>query len=295
MKKMSLLKVWILASRPKTLGAAVAPVIIGTSIALFDGSADYLAAAAALFGAVMIQIGANFSNDYFDYLKGADTEERSGPVRATQAGLVKPAAMKMAFIIAFSLAAVSGIYLVYVGGVPILVLGIVSIVCGILYTGGPYPLGYHGLGDIFVFFFFGLAAVCGTYYVQAHSIDLVVAGAGIAPGLYSMGILAVNNLRDADTDSKTGKRTLAVIFGKRFVRMEYLISVVTPAVIPLLLYLSTGKHPFAIFSSFALFPSMPLIKTVFHESSGEELNRVLASTGKVLLLYSILFSVGWNL
>jgi 1,4-dihydroxy-2-naphthoate octaprenyltransferase len=140
-----------------------------------------------------------------------------------------------------------------------------------------------------------LAAVCGTYYVQAHSIDLVVAGAGIAPGLYSMGILAVNNLRDADTDSKTGKRTLAVIFGKRFVRMEYLISVVTPAVIPLLLYLSTGKHPFAIFSSFALFPSIPLIKTVFHESTGEELNRVLASTGKVLLLYSILFSVGWNL
>ncbi len=291
---MSSFKIWILASRPKTLGAAVAPVFIGTSLALFNGSVDYFAAAAALFGAVMIQIGTNFSNDYFDYQKGTDTEERNGPVRATQAGLVKPSAMKRAFIFAYGLAAVSGIYLVYLGGVPILVLGIVSIICGILYTGGPYPLGYHGLGDIFVFIFFGLAAVCGTYYVQAHDLDMVVVAASIAPGLYSTGILAVNNLRDTETDSRTGKRTLAVIFGKQFVRIEYLLSVLLPGVIPVILYLNTGKHPFAVISSVALLPSIPLIKTVFHKSTGEELNGVLASTGKVLLLYSILFSIGWN-
>ncbi len=292
---MSGLKIWILASRPKTLGAAVAPVFIGTSLAFFDGSADFFAAATALIGAVMIQIGTNFSNDYFDYLKGADTEERKGPVRATQSGLVKPSLMKRAFIIAFGLAAISGIYLVYAGGVPILVLGILSIACGILYTGGPYPLGYHGLGDIFVFLFFGCAAVCGTYYVQTREINMVVAAASAAPGLYSMGILAVNNLRDTETDSRTGKRTLAVILGKRFVRIEYLICVVLPPLIPVLLSLNTGKHPFALVSSLSLFPAVPLIKTVFHESTGEELNSLLGSTGKLLLVYSILFSVGWNL
>lgn len=292
---MSLLKVWILASRPKTLGAAIAPVVMGTSLALFDGIVDFLVAAAALVGAVMIQIGTNFSNDYFDYLKGTDTEERSGPVRVTQAGLVKPSVMKTAFITAYGLAAISGTYLVYIGGAPILVLGIASIICGILYTGGPYPLGYHGLGDIFVFIFFGLAAVCGTYYVQSHSLNMTVVAVSIAPGLYSMGILAVNNLRDTETDSRTGKRTLAVILGRQFVRMEYLLSVLIPAAVPILLYLNTGKHPYAMFSSVAVLPSIPLIKKVFRESTGEELNSVLASTGKVLLFYSILFSVGWNL
>jgi len=218
-------QVWILASRPKTLAAAIAPVIIGCAMAYADNAFHWLAALAALFGSVMIQIGTNFANDYFDFKKGTDTHERIGPVRVTQAGLVKPVTMKRAIAIAFGLAFLAGIYLVWRGGLPVIGIGLLSILFGILYTAGPLPLGYNGLGDIFVFLFFGLVAVGGTYYVQALTITPEAIIAGAAPGFWSVGILTVNNLRDIDNDRKGGKKTLAARFGRTFARSEYVMCV----------------------------------------------------------------------
>ena len=178
----STMEIWILAARPKTLWAAIAPVIIGTAIAYDSGAAAWLPALAALFGAVAIQIGTNLANDYFDYTKGTDAGNRLGPLRVTQAGLVKPKTMKLATVVAFLLASVAGAYLVWRGGWPILIIGVLSILSGVFYTAGPYPLGYNGLGDIFVLIFFGPVAVGGTYYVQTLSIDWTVLVAGLAPG-----------------------------------------------------------------------------------------------------------------
>lgn len=290
---MNTLKIWIDATRPKTLPAAAAPVIMGSAMAFNDGLLQIPAALAALFGALLIQIGTNFANDYFDYIKGADTKERIGPTRATQAGLVKPAVMRMAFILTFLLAFVIGLYLIYRGGWPLLFIGILSILLGILYTGGPYPLGYNGLADIFVLIFFGPVAVGGTYYVQALEINQVVLLAGLAPGLISMAILTVNNLRDIHTDAKAGKRTLAVRFGAGFARLEYLLSLVSACLLPLLLVYLTHENFYSVLTLFALIPAVPGIKMVFTGISGPPLNQVLADTGRLLFLYSIIFSLGW--
>jgi 1,4-dihydroxy-2-naphthoate octaprenyltransferase len=285
--------IWILAARPKTLWAAVAPVMIGTAMAFESGSGAWLPAAAALFGAVMIQIGTNFANDYFDYKTGADAGDRIGPMRMTQAGLVKPETMKFAFALAFLLAAGAGAYLTVHGGWPIVIIGVLSILCGILYTAGPYPLGYVGLGDLFVLVFFGPVAVGGTYYVQTLDITKSIIVAGFAPGLFSVAILTVNNLRDLDSDAKVGKKTLAVRFGRTFARMEYLLSLVIASAIPAFLFLSHWKHPFSLTALVVPFFAVSSIRTVFTSTDGETLNRILASTGKLLLLYSIIFSVGW--
>ena len=208
------LQVWLSAIRPKTLGAAVSPILIGTTMAFADGKGHALAALAALLGALLIQIGTNFSNDYYDYIKGADTEERLGPVRVTQSGQVRPKTMLRNFVMVFGLATLVGIYLVFRGGWPVVIIGILSIASGILYTGGPWPLGYLGLGDLFVLIFFGPVAVAGTFYVQALEITPVVIFAGLGPGLLATALLAVNNLRDEPTDKKVGKLTLAVRFGQ---------------------------------------------------------------------------------
>ncbi|MHC4289090.1 MAG: 1,4-dihydroxy-2-naphthoate octaprenyltransferase, partial [Planctomycetota bacterium] len=181
----SKLKIWIDSTRPKTLPAAVGPVLIGAALAFDAGGLHVITLLTTLAAAVLIQIGTNLSNDYFDYVKGADTEGRTGPVRATQAGLVSPAAMLAASVAVFGLAAVLGLYLVFRGGWPILVIGVLSILCGVLYTAGPWPLGYLGLGEIFVLVFFGPVAAGGTYYLQAGSINTVVIVAGLAPGLIS--------------------------------------------------------------------------------------------------------------
>lgn len=290
---MSTLKIWIDATRPKTLPAAAAPVIMGSAMAFNDGLLHLPAALAALFGALLIQIGTNFANDYFDYIKGADTKERLGPTRATQAGLVKPSIMKMAFILTFLLAFIIGLYLIYRGGWPLFFIGILSILLGILYTGGPYPLGYNGLADIFVLIFFGPVAVGGTYYVQALEINQVVLLAGLAPGLISMAILTVNNLRDIHTDAKAGKRTLAVRFGAGFARLEYLLSLIAACLLPLLLVYLTQENFYSVLTLFALIPAVPGIKLVFTGISGPPLNQVLADTGRLLFLYSIIFSLGW--
>ncbi len=290
----SRLQVWILASRPKTLWAAIAPVIIGTAMAYADHAVHWLSALAALFGAVMIQIGTNLANDYFDYKKGTDTHERIGPLRVTQAGLVKPEAMKRAIAIAFGLALLAGIYLVWRGGLPIVAVGLLSILFGILYTAGPLPLGYNGLGDIFVFIFFGIVAVGGTYYVQALTIFPETIVAGAAPGFWSVALLTVNNLRDIDNDRKGGKRTFAARFGRTFARTEYVICVLAACIIPAVLAVMTGSHSTVLCASATLLAALPTLKIVLTKTDGPTLNAALAATGKLLLLYSVLFAIGWN-
>ena len=286
-------KVWILASRPKTLWAAVAPVIIGTAMAYGDGHVHWPAALIALFGSVMIQIGTNLANDYFDFHKGADTAERTGPTRVTQSGLIAPRTILLAFIFVFSLAFFSGMYLVWRGGWPILILGLLSILFGILYTGGPFPLSYLGLGDLFVVIFFGPVAVGGTYYVQTLQMNWTVLLAGLSPGLISTSILVANNLRDISTDLKAGKRTLAVRFGARFSQIQYSFQLISAALIPSGIFMITHQHPYSIAAAVIILFSIPTLHTIFFKNDGMALNRALADTGKLLLLYSLIFSIGW--
>jgi 1,4-dihydroxy-2-naphthoate polyprenyltransferase len=288
----SRLSVWILAARPKTLPAGLAPVLIGTAMAFADGLLYWPAAIAAALGSLLIQIGTNYANDYFDFRKGADAHRRLGPLRVTQAGLVTPHAMKIATIIVFSLALLVGVYLVSRGGLPIVVIGLLSILFGVLYTGGPWPLGYNGLGDIFVLIFFGPVAVGGTYYVQTLSITAPVLVAGLAPGLFSVAILTVNNLRDIDSDRATGKRTLAVRCGRRFAVAEYTLCILIACLVPLILVLVWRIHPWVVISSATLLFAVPAIKTVA-TTSGEPLNHTLAVTGRLLLIFSVLFAIGW--
>jgi 1,4-dihydroxy-2-naphthoate octaprenyltransferase len=223
-RPISRLAVWAGAARPRTLPAAVAPVLAASALAWRDGCFAAPAALAALAFALLIQIGTNFANDYFDFIKGADTAERVGPRRAVAAGLVSPAVMKRAMTGVFIAAFLVGLTLLGYGGWPLLVIGVASILCGIAYTGGPYPLGYNGLGDVFVFIFFGLVAVGATYYVQAGVLtaDAWIIGAGI--GALAANILVVNNYRDVETDVKAGKRTLVVRFGRGFARAQFVVS-----------------------------------------------------------------------
>ena len=286
-------KIWFIASRPKTLAAAAAPVVIGTAMAYGAGGFHLFSALAALFGAVMIQIGTNFANDYFDHHKGADTPERLGPRRALHEGWVTPQAMKMATIVAFALAVLAGCYLVWRGGIPIVIIGLTSILFGILYTAGPFPLAYLGIADIFVLIYFGPVAVGGTYYVQTLTIDWTVLIAGLAPGLFSVGILTVNNLRDIETDSKIGKKTLAVRFGETFARYLYLNCIVIACFIPIFLTQTIQSHFYAGGTPVIILFARPSIKLLFTEPPGIILNSVLAKTGLFLGIYSLLFSIGW--
>ncbi|HOP07917.1 MAG TPA: 1,4-dihydroxy-2-naphthoate polyprenyltransferase [candidate division Zixibacteria bacterium] len=285
-------RIWLLASRPKTLPAAAAPVVIGVVLAIEAGVFALWPALAALFGALAIQVGTNFANDYYDFKSGADEGERLGPMRLTQARLVTPRAMLTATVITFALATAAGVYLVYVAGWPIVIIGLLSILFGVMYTGGPYPLGYHGLADIFVLIFFGPVAVGGTFFVQALTINPNVIIAGLAPGLFSIAILTVNNLRDLDNDRAAGKRTLAVRFGRTFARSEYLLCLVIGSLMPVWLWLRTGEHIWAILTALVPLIGVGAIKAVYSKQ-GRVLNEVLATTGKLLLLYAVLFSVGW--
>ena len=288
------IKIWILAARPKTLWAAVAPVLIGTAAAHDTDALHWLAASVALFSAIMIQIGTNLANDYFDSKKGSDQADRLGPTRVTQAGLVSPEAVKRATIIAFGLAFAGGVYLVFRGGWPIVAVGTLSILFGILYTAGPRSLSYTGLADIFVLIFFGPVAVAGTYYVQTLEFSWTVALAGVAPGLFSTAILTVNNLRDIESDARANKRSLAVRFGKRFARFEYTICLMLGCLWPIWFLYGDNRHPWTLISALTVAWALVLIhKTLTVE--GTHLNDILAATGKLLLLYAILFSVGWVL
>jgi 1,4-dihydroxy-2-naphthoate octaprenyltransferase len=299
-------KAWVMAARPQTLPAAAAPVVVGVGLALHDGVFAPVPALAAFVGAALIQVGTNFANDYYDAIQGADTEEREGFTRVTAGGLIEPEEVKRAMYLTFAAAVLVGTYLVAVGGVPILVVGLLSVLSGIAYTGGPYPLGYHGLGDLFVFVFFGVVAVTGTYYVQAASVLAAPFSLSVPPGTLSVAavvaslpvaavstnILVVNNVRDKEEDAKTGKRTLAVRFGYGFARAEYVAMLALAYVVPLW-FLARPGYGWVVLLPFVSLPyAVSVARTVLTETSGRELNPALERTGKLLALYSVLFAVG---
>lgn len=288
-------RVWVLAARPKTLGAALAPVLVGTAMAVEAGAWEPLAAACALGSAVLIQIGVNFHNDYTDYLQGTDTGERVGPLRVTQAGMVDPETMRRATVFVFTAAVAAGVYLIYRGGWPILLIGVASIAAAIWYTAGPYSLAALGLADVAVFLFFGPVAVGGTYYVQALACPPEVIVAGIGPGLFSVGILLVNNVRDAPDDRASGKRTLVVRLGRSVGVGLYAVCVGVAVVLPVILVLWTGRHPWTL-STVLLVPLLIRpVRTMVRARDPERLNPLLGATGRLLVLWALLFSLGWNL
>lgn len=287
-------KIWIMAARPKTLGAAVAPVLTGTAMALDAGVVHALSAVLALLGAILIQVGVNYHNDYYDYLKGADTDDRVGPTRVTQAGLVDPQTMRRATVAVFAAAVGAGLYLIVRGGWPVVAIGGASIAAAVAYTAGRYALAYTGLADLFVFVFFGPVAVGGTYYVQALTVSPEVLVAGAGPGLLSVGILLVNNIRDVEEDRQAEKRTLVVRMGRRAAVGLYAACGGGALVLPGGLYLWTGQHPWAM-TTILLAPLLaPPVRTLWTSSDPETLNPLLGMTGRLLVLWSVLFSVGWN-
>ncbi len=288
-----LLKILFLTARPKTLGASIAPVLMGTALAIRSGEFHFLSAISALIGAMFIQILTNYANDYFDFFKGADKENRLGPVRATSAGWLTPKQMRICLIVLVILSLIPGAYLIYRGGIPILIIGVVSLVLAFAYTAGPLPLAYMGLGDIFVLIFFGPVAVLGTYYVQSLQVSLEGLLAGISAGCFSVAILTVNNYRDIDNDRNAGKRTLAVRFGKRFAEVEYGFALlVSVLVIPLLLTIVKNGQKDMLFLIIFILPALYLVRAMVR-LKGSELNLLLANTTKLLLAYSIVFSILW--
>ncbi|PAU84767.1 1,4-dihydroxy-2-naphthoate polyprenyltransferase [Halorubrum salipaludis] len=298
-------RAWLIAARPQTLPAAAAPVIVGVGLAVRNGVFAPLPALAALVGAALIQVGTNFANDYYDAIQGADTDDREGFTRVVASGLIEPGEVKRAMWLTFAAAILVGTSLVYVGGVPILVIGLASVAAGIAYTGGPYPLGYHGLGDLFVFVFFGVIAVTGTYYVQAAALasgafplwipagtvtlSAVVASLPIAA--LSTNILVVNNVRDLEEDAQTGKRTLAVRFGYRFSRIQFLALLALAYLTPLWFF-ARGDGPAVLLPLVTLPLAAGVTRTVLTETAGDALNPALESTGKLLAAYAVAFAVG---
>ncbi len=288
------LRAWVLAARPKTLTAAVSPVLVGSACALSLGAFRPGPAFAALIGAILLQIGANFANDVFDYEKGADTQERLGPLRAVQAGLLTPKSVRAAMVWVFALSLAVGIYLTVSAGLAVVAIGISSIIAAIAYTGGPYPLGYNGLGDLFVMIFFGFVAVCGTVLVQVGAIPALGFLAAIPVGCLATGILVVNNLRDRTTDARAGKRTLAVRFGRRFVLSEYaalmLAAYATPVLIRLL-----GLSGTLVLLPLASAPLGARLVRQVRREEGRALNASLVSTAKLVFIFSALFALGLSL
>jgi len=285
-------RAWLLAARPKTLPAAVAPVLVGIALAIRDGGFRLLPALAALVGALLLQIGVNLANDYFDHQRGVDTAERLGPVRVTQSGLLPPERVRRGMIYTFVLASLAGLYLIAVGGWPIIVIGMASILAALAYSGGPFPLGSHGLGDLFVFIFFGLVAVGGTYYVQTSALTPFVMIAATPVGLLITNILVVNNLRDIEGDARANKQTLAVLLGDRGTRAEYLLLAGLAYLIPLALSFTATLSPWILLPWLTL----PLIirqgRRIAAGLSGRPLNDVLAATAQIALLFSLLFALG---
>lgn len=270
-------------------------MIVGAALAYRDDVFHVAAAACALLSAVFIQIGTNFFNDYADHKKGADTDERLGPLRATQAGLVDPAAMKAAAGFAFAVAVLFGGYLMWRGGLPIVIIGVLSVTAGYLYSATRFALAYTGLADLFVLIFFGPVAVGGTYYVQALTVTPEVIVAGLAPGLLSMAILLVNNIRDVNQDRAAHKRTLVVRFGRRFGILLYVACVTLATFVPLVLHIRYSGTLAALAAMLILPLSIPLIRRLSTTLDGALLNNTLAATARLLLLYSVVFAIGWNL
>lgn len=289
---MNRVQVWTQAARPKTLVAGISPVLIGTTIAICQGRFNLTIFLFTLLTALGIQIGTNLSNDYFDFIKGADTQERKGFARMTQAGHVTPAKMRQVMIATFAITLLSGCYLIWHGGSIIAILLALSIALGVLYTGGPFPLAYLGLGELFVFFFFGPIAVLGTYYLQTGTFSQEALIAGLSPGSLSMAILIVNNVRDIAEDKKCNKKTLAVRFGKTFGQRQFLFAIFI-ALVPLLFFYS--NHPFSLLALLILLPALPLMRAMLTIQDPRLLNPLFAKTAQLQWLFTLLFCIGWML
>jgi 1,4-dihydroxy-2-naphthoate octaprenyltransferase len=288
------MRIWVMAARPRTLPAAIAPVLVGTAAAVYwAGKLPRPAAfAAALVGSIFIQIGTNLANDYSDAKRGADTADRLGPVRVTSAGLVTPQRVMNATWIAFGVAVACGIYLTTVAGAVILVIGVLSIAAGVLYTGGPRPYGYEGLGEVFVFLFFGLVAVNGSYYVQVEALDALPLGLSIAVGFLATAILVVNNVRDIETDRRAGKMTLAVRMGRHNAVVLYRC-LVLGAFVALPIALVAGEaSALPMIGWLALPLAIAPMRAITNRTDGPALNAALAGTGALLAAFSLLVSAG---
>ncbi|MEK6753262.1 MAG: 1,4-dihydroxy-2-naphthoate polyprenyltransferase [Chloroflexota bacterium] len=289
--KPSLFQIWWLAIRPRTLPAAASGVVMGSALAWHDGSFQFATAFTALLVALLLQIGSNVANDVFDFERGADTAERQGPLRVTQAGLLSPAQVKRGMYIIFGLAALCGLYLASLRGWTVILIGVAAIVSAVAYTGGPFPLGYYGLGDLFVFIFFGLAAVAGTYFVQVGTVSAAAWWMSVPVGLIVTAILVVNNLRDLENDRKAGKYTLAVRMGAKATKVEYV------------LFLAIAYLLLPALIAFKVLPSTTLLAwlslpiaykatKVVLTQTGHPLNAALAATGQSALAYGVLFWIG---
>lgn len=288
---MSSAAAWLLATRPKTLPAAVVPVAVGAACANAQGQLQLWPTLGALAGALLLQIGSNFANDVYDYEKGADTDARLGPLRTVQAGLISAQAMKLGMTAVFVLAILVGVYLFSVAGWAILVIGVASIVSAIAYTGGPYPLGYHGLGDLFVMVFFGFVAVCGTAFVNTGGVPLSAWLSSVPVGALATAILVVNNVRDYETDRLVGKRTLVVRLGPRAGIAEYALLLFIAYLTPILLFVSSQALAWVLLPLLTLPVAVQLLRAVAGRS-GSSLNLTLAHTAKLLLGFGVLFSAG---
>ena len=284
-------QIWWLAIRPRTLPAAASGVVMGSALAWMDHSFHILAALAALCVALLLQIGSNVANDVYDFERGADTSERHGPLRVTQAGLLTPAKMKRGMWIIFGFSALFGLYLDLLHGWLVIVLGLAAIVSAIAYTGGPFPLGYYGLGDLFVFIFFGLMCVAGTYYVQTGSVSAAAWWMSVPIGLMITDILVVNNLRDLDSDRSAGKHTLAVLVGERWTRIQYVsFMIVSFLSLPVLIWL--GVLPVFTLLAWLSLPLAWISTRTILAQRGRPLNVALAGTGQTALAFSLLFFIG---
>jgi 1,4-dihydroxy-2-naphthoate octaprenyltransferase len=282
---------WVMAIRPATLPAAVTPVLVGSAAAYAVGGFRWLPALAALLGALLLQVGANLANDLFDFEKGADNEDRMGPTRVVQSGLLSPGAVRRATALTFFLALLVGAYLVWVAGWPIVVIGLLSIAAALAYTGGPYPLGYNGLGDIAVFIFFGLVAVCGTAYVQAGYVPWLAWMAAVPVGTLITALLVVNNVRDIETDAAAGKRTLAVRFGREAAVAEYALLLGIAYVIPAALFLADRLAGWVLLP-FLTAPLAAVLNRRLVHDRGRALNATLGRTARLGVLFGALFALG---
>ncbi|HEY4830249.1 MAG TPA: 1,4-dihydroxy-2-naphthoate polyprenyltransferase [Solirubrobacteraceae bacterium] len=286
------MRIWLMAARARTLPAAIAPVLVGTALAGYLHVFHPLRFAAALVGAMFIQIGTNLSNDYSDARRGADTEDRLGPVRVTAGGLVPPRQVLIATYLTFGVAVLAGVYLVVVAGWQLLLVGAASILAGVLYTGGPKPYGYEGLGEVFVFLFFGIVAVAGSFFVQVKHLDWEAFALAVPVGLIAAGLLVVNNVRDIETDRRAGKRTLAVRLGRprtrvMFAAMIYLAYVLTPVT-----WVFGPLKPWLFLPWLTLPLATRVVRVVRNRSDGRSLNQVLAQTGLLQLIFCTLLAAG---
>ena len=289
---MSGVRIWLMAARPRTLPAAIAPVLVGTALAGFQHAFHPLRFLAALLGAIFIQVGTNLSNDYSDARRGADAEDRLGPVRVTAGGLVPPRQVLVATYVSFGLAVLAGIYLIVVAGWLLLVIGAASILAGVLYTGGPRPYGYEGLGEVFVFLFFGVVAVAGSYFVEVKHLDWEAFALSVPVGLLAAAILIVNNVRDIDSDRRADKRTLAVRLGRERTRIMFGATIALAFVLALVTWAFGPLSPWVLLSWLAIPLAVSLVRLVLSRTDGPSLNEALARSGMLQLVFCVLLSAG---